>query len=73
MINIHDDGNGIEQENWENIFKPFVKFNSQGYGMGLAIAERIVNWHKGEITVSQSILLKGACFKVSFQPVNFCQ
>ena len=66
IINIHDDGKGINHDNQSDIFKPFIKYNSDSYGMGLAIAERITHWHKGNISVTRSQLIGGALFKVSF-------
>ncbi|MFT6733443.1 MAG: two-component system OmpR family sensor kinase [Polaribacter sp.] len=63
-VNIHDDGKGISKERQLDIFKPFIKFDSSSYGMGLAIVERITHWHKGEICVARSKLIGGAIFKV---------
>jgi len=68
-INIHDNGTGVDSEHRNNILKPFVrgniKENNKGYGMGLAIADRITQWHQGAIHIDQSAILHGALFKVS--------
>ncbi len=65
-VNIHDDGLGIPIEQRDKIFKPFIKgeIKKKGYGMGLAIAERICQWHNGRITIYQSTELGGAMFQV---------
>ncbi len=68
-INIHDNGSGVDSEHREKILKPFVrgniKENNKGYGMGLAIADRISQWHQGVIHIEQSAILHGALFKVT--------
>ncbi len=67
-INIHDNGAGVDHEHRQQILKPFVrgniKENNKGYGMGLAIADRITQWHQGAIHIEQSATLHGALFKV---------
>ncbi len=67
---ISDDGNGVEKKNRKLILKPFVKYNSKGFGMGLAIADRICQWHKGKLEVTQSRTLGGALFRVTLPTVN---
>lgn len=48
---ISDTGPGIAPENVEKIFDPFFTTRSSGTGLGLSIARRIVEEHKGEISV----------------------
>jgi len=55
FIEILDDGRGIKKENITKIFDPFFTSKQSGTGLGLAIVHRIVENHKGEITVSSSI------------------
>jgi signal transduction histidine kinase len=66
VVGIHDDGAGIDMSKRKDILKPFIKSNSQGHGLGLAIAERIAHWHQAEINVGDSELLSGAMFEVKF-------
>ncbi|MFT7559124.1 MAG: signal transduction histidine kinase [Flavobacteriales bacterium] len=72
-IDIEDDGKGIDDDHKDHIFKPFWKTKDeteyQGHGMGLAIAVRIVEWHKGTISIGDSDSLGGAKFSVTL-PVN---
>lgn len=65
-INISDDGNGIAPEQRNQIIKPFVRGNSEhkGYGIGLAIVQRILHWHNGTLTITNDSQLGGAKFTV---------
>ncbi len=58
-----DNGHGIEKENIEKIFQPFFSNNPEGSGLGLSVAHRIVEQHKGEITV-ESRMEEGSIFTV---------
>ncbi|MCE2570902.1 sensor histidine kinase [Motilimonas eburnea] len=68
VLTIEDDGPGIAVANWQHVFKPFVRLEAsrnreQGhYGLGLAIAQKVCEWHDGEIKLQQPIQLSGCCF-----------
>lgn len=70
FIKVADDGPGIEQSEWENVFKPFTRLDKsrnkkiKGFGLGLAIVQKIINWHEGECYL-ESGPLKGACFVIA--------
>jgi two-component system OmpR family sensor kinase len=76
VMTIADDGQGIDVEQREKILKPFVRgtFHQKarkqgeskikGHGIGLAIVKRILDWHKGEILISQCPQLSGAQFTI---------
>jgi len=51
-IDIADTGTGIEKEDEEKIFEPYFTTKSDGTGMGLAIARKIIKDHGGEITIT---------------------
>ena len=61
IINIEDDGQGIPEDQYKNVFKPFFRLdksrslNKSGVGLGLAIVEDIINSHGGNIQLSTSI------------------
>ena len=66
-IVVEDDGPGIPEEEWAKVFAPFARLDtsrnrsSGGYGLGLSIVQRIVNWHHGKVSVGKSPL-GGAMF-----------
>ena len=66
---IEDNGGGIEKENVKKIFKRFYKTpDSNGFGIGLAMAKTIVEKNNGEISVSNA--KDGARFKIKFYNVT---
>lgn len=71
LIRICDDGPGIPDNKRETIFEPFSRLEtsrdkkSGGYGLGLAIAARIMQRHKGKIWVD-NCEPHGACFKLEW-------
>lgn len=63
ILNVKDEGMGIEPENLERIFERFerVSSNISGLGLGLYITRQILNLHKGTIK-AESELGKGSNF-----------
>jgi signal transduction histidine kinase len=50
---VEDNGCGLDEETKEKVFKAFFSTKgTKGTGLGLMIAKKIVNEHKGEIEVS---------------------
>ena len=49
VIAITDQGPGLSTEQQRRIFEPFFTTKSKGTGLGMAIAQRIVHSHQGEI------------------------
>jgi len=47
LIEVSDQGGGIEPENLDKIFNPFFTTKEQGTGLGLAVAHQIVSQHGG--------------------------
>ncbi len=56
LLSVQDNGCGIEEENLQHIFKPFwsTRKQSGGSGLGLAMVQRIIRWHKGSIEVEST-------------------
>ena len=77
VLTIEDDGSGILPDFRNKIIQPFIRGDNitqdlqspkkkkvKGYGMGLAIVKRIVDWHHGQLDISDSVILSGAKFTV---------
>ncbi len=70
IVNIEDDGPGIPEDQYKNVFKPFFRLdesrslNLSGVGLGMAIVEDIINSHGGNIQLGKS-KHKGLQVKIS--------
>lgn len=65
FIDITDTGKGIPANKIKQVFDPGVTSKKRGWGLGLALAKRIVeNYHKGKIFVYSSVLNKGTVFRI---------
>jgi PAS domain S-box-containing protein len=64
QITFTDTGTGMSKEVMENIWAPFFTTKAQGMGLGLPICKRIVEAHKGNISV-ESTVGKGTTFTVT--------
>jgi signal transduction histidine kinase len=49
VITIADQGPGMDRETIENIFTPFYTKKKEGTGLGMPIAKKVVEAHKGKI------------------------
>ena len=62
IIKVEDDGPGIPENEYENVFKPFYKIDKgradskSSVGLGLSIASDIVRSHGGNIRLNKSSL-----------------
>jgi PAS domain S-box-containing protein len=55
-LRIEDNGPGISPESLDKVFEPFFTTKRSGTGLGLAVAQQIVERHGGTIGVESSIL-----------------
>ena len=68
-IHVDDDGAGIQESDRQRIFQAFTRLDnsrnraSGGFGLGLAIVQRVLTWHSGHVQVTDSPL-GGARFTV---------
>ena len=69
FIKIEDDGPGISEKEYENVFKPFYKIDKgraeakSSVGLGLSIASDIIRSHGGNIKLEKS-QMKGLGIKI---------
>ncbi len=67
-VTVEDKGIGIAENELKRIFEPFYRSedirNTEGFGLGLSLALKIIKIHKGELNV-QSVVNKGSRFTIS--------
>jgi len=62
-ISVSDTGMGIPEQDMKKIFQPFYSLKEKGTGMGLAICQRIIDNHGGELLVD-SVEGEGTTFSI---------
>jgi len=72
LLSVEDDGEGIPEDQKKIVFEAFSRIDNSrnrrtgGYGLGLAIVDKIIKAHKGSIVISEPHDLCGARFEVRF-------
>jgi signal transduction histidine kinase len=66
-LTVLDRGNGISQEAQQRIFEPFFTTKPEGAGLGLSVSRRIVEQHRGTLTLSN--LLEGGAVARVWLPI----
>ena len=65
VIDLVDTGKGIRQKDMKNVFRPGFTTKQRGWGLGLSLAQRIVEeYHHGKIFVKQSEVGQGTTFRI---------
>lgn len=65
IIDIEDNGKGIEAKNHTAVFKPGFSTKSRGWGLGLSLTRRIFEeYHGGKVFVLKSRLGVGTVFRI---------
>jgi signal transduction histidine kinase len=54
-LEITDTGRGISEEEAKNIFEPFYTTKSQGLGLGMPYARKIIEQHGGTLSLESRI------------------
>lgn len=76
VVTILDSGTGLTPDDAEQIFLPFYRTNSakvrkiEGYGLGLAIAQSLIEAHRGKIWAVPVPTAPGGCFRVTIPVVR---
>jgi signal transduction histidine kinase len=68
-VTIRDTGAGISRKDLKDIFKPFFTTKERGVGLGLAICQKIIKEHGGNISV-QSISAQGTLFLIKLKTAD---
>jgi signal transduction histidine kinase len=68
VVRIHDTGEGIPPDKIARLFDPFFTLKPQGSGLGLTIANRVIQRHRGKISV-ESAKGKGSTFTVELPAI----
>jgi two-component system, NtrC family, sensor kinase len=63
LVEITDNGCGIEKDYLERIFDPFFTTKNEGTGLGLSVTYGVINKHNGEIEI-QSKINQGTSVKI---------
>jgi len=66
VIEIEDDGQGLADDEVQNLTKRGCRLDEtvEGHGLGLAIAQDVVKLYDGKIEFARSPDLQGLCVKV---------
>lgn len=64
-VTVSDTGKGISRKNFNTIFNPGYTTKTRGWGLGLALARRIIDqYHRGHIYVKESEPGHGTTFRI---------
>jgi len=68
IFSIEDDGQGINEDQKQNILQRGIRADTyqQGHGIGLAIVRDLVESYQGNLSIDRSVKLTGAMFTVKF-------
>lgn len=64
FIDISDTGKGIPKSNFEKVFQPGFTTRKRGWGLGLSLTKRMVDYHQGQIFIKESEIGKGTTFRI---------
>lgn len=64
FIDISDTGSGIPRNRFETIFQPGFTTRKRGWGLGLSLTKRMIEYHGGQIFVKESEIDKGTTFRI---------
>ena len=65
IIDVTDNGKGIEKNKFKTIFSPGFTTKKRGWGLGLSLVKRIIEeYHQGKIFVKSSEINVGTTFRI---------
>ena len=66
IVEVTDTGKGIPRKNFKTVFRPGYTTKKRGWGLGLALAKRIIEeYHRGSIVVASSTPGEGTTFRIT--------
>jgi len=73
-VSVLDCGPGVPEQELQSICEPFFRYadtaqNSEGYGLGLTIAQRVIDAHGGKIRVYNRVG-GGLCVEISLPAMS---
>lgn len=63
IIEVHDNGPGVPEDERESVFTPFFTTKSDGKGLGLLSVKACAKAHHGDVSIDDSPM-GGACFRI---------
>ncbi len=63
-IDIKDTGKGIPRAKYDTVFQAGFTTRKRGWGLGLTLTKRMVDYHQGQIFVKESEVDKGTTFRI---------
>jgi nitrogen fixation/metabolism regulation signal transduction histidine kinase len=54
IVEVRDNGPGIDEEHWERVFDPYYTTKAEGTGLGLAIVKKVVLEHGGQVRLDRA-------------------
>jgi nitrogen fixation/metabolism regulation signal transduction histidine kinase len=69
-LTVQDNGTGFTADALQNAFKPFFRTKIIGLGLGLTVAQKIIEMHRGKIELGNAPEKGGAWVKISLPLVN---
>jgi hypothetical protein len=68
VIDVTDNGKGIDKKFKKDIFRPGFSTKRRGWGLGLSLAKRIIDdYHKGKLILLESAMDVGTTFRIKLQ------
>jgi len=65
-IRIKDNGRGVPKKDWKNVFRPGFSTKCAGWGLGLSLAQRIIEEiHDGKLFIVESSSITGTIFELT--------
>ncbi|RLD16705.1 sensor histidine kinase [candidate division KSB1 bacterium] len=65
VIDISDNGRGIQSPDKRHIFRPGFSTKKRGWGLGLSLARRIIqNYHGGKLFLKETKINEGSVFRI---------